>query len=222
MAQFDTTWFRVEVAKYLEQYMNESNDINYLSQTRGKIIAQSGEPDLKNATPNLFPLGRSWDKRAALGTFNDYFIDYIESRGLSKFDQATLTQEAKRLARLLLVSVTEIATVILMIDMALAKWVERTPRHKGLIANMYSCAWSAIYKRSSTDLAVVVTFWTPKKTTGRLVINFIDEVNSPKLLSETDKHIYADYSTFDNSLITSNISWEELPKFIKSKILTDK
>lgn len=158
MIQFDTTWFRAEVAKYLEQYMNESNDIYYLTQARGKMIAKSGEPDLKDATPNPFPFGKAQDARAALLPFSDYFIDYIESRGLSNFDQATLTQEAKRLARLLSVSVTEIATAILMIDMALAKWVERTPRHKGLIANMYSCAWSAIYKRSSTDLAVVVTF----------------------------------------------------------------
>lgn len=59
MIQFDTTWFRAEVAKYLEQYMNESNDIYYLTQARGKMIAKSGEPDLKDATPGLFPFGRS-------------------------------------------------------------------------------------------------------------------------------------------------------------------
>lgn len=222
MEQVDIEKFNLEVAKYLEQYMKASSDIDYVTQLRAKIIADSGEPELAEALPKLFPLSSGIGKHVRNNPMNDYFAEYLKSRGITDADPTVLTQEADRLAKLLLTSVTEIAIVIAMINMASVKWVERTPHNARLIANMYANAWSAIYKRIYNVPAVIVTFYTAKKTGGELVIKFIDETDKPKLLSETGKHITADYSTSDDSIKIPNVSWEELPKLIKSKILTDK
>lgn len=224
MQQFSVANFRAEVYKYLEQYMDESSDINYLTQTRKEIITKAGEPGLNESTPKLFPFGRGNDPHAALYSFSDYFTEYIKSRNISSFDPATLTMEAKRLARLLLTSVTEIATVILMADVALAKWIERTPKHVGLLAKMNAVAWSAVavYKHGINIPVVIVSFLTHDKTAGQLTIKFIDEANNLKLFSETGKHIIANYSAPNSSPTRTNVPWEELPKFIKDVIIPKK
>lgn len=221
MGQIDIESFNLEVAKYLEQYMKTSNDIDYITQLRAKIVADSGDPELAEAIPKPFPLSKTIGKYVMNNPLNDYFAEYLESRGITDADSTVLTQEADRFAKLLLTSVTEIAIVIAMIDVALVEWIKRTPHPARLLAKIYANTWSTIYKRKNNVPAVIVTFYTAKKIGGELVIKFIDEIDKPKLLSETGKHITADYSTSDSSIKIPNISWEELPKFIKSKILTD-
>ena len=222
MGQIDIDKFNLEVAKYLDQYMKTSSDIDYITQLRVKIVADAGDPELAEAIPKLFPLSKNIGNYAMNNPLNDYFAEYLESRGITDTDPTVLTQEADRLAKLLLTSVTEIAIVIAMIDMASVEWIKRTTHPARLLAKMFANAWSAIYRRKNNVPAVIVTFYTAKEIGGELIIKFIDETDKPKLLSETGKHITADYSTSDSSIKIPNISWEELPKFIKSKILVEK
>jgi hypothetical protein len=136
--KFDSYKFMQEVFVYLGQEMKESADITYILSTRNKFIAEAealGAGDM--IMPNIFPLTGKYASTievlqanpsgTILAALEQYFADYIESRQLPDFDLSTLTAEAKRLAKLFLASITEIAIAILMIGMAHVQLLKHTP-----------------------------------------------------------------------------------------------
>lgn len=219
--------FEGEAFKRLKQYMSESSDIAYLISTRDKLIAKSGVAAAnKTLVPNLFPLsGEPNDKPSDIETrvafaLLQYCADYMNSRGLLDADSTILAQEAERLAKLLLTSVTEIATVILMAGMAELKLLKQTPNEQRpeLIRNMYrDRVWM-----QGRNLTFDVIYETRRKKTCCLTLEVVDEDDNSKLLSELHKPIVCRYATsvkYHDVVPGDSIPWTYLPTFIKDDIL---
>ena len=198
--KFDSYKFMQEVFVYLGQEMKESADIMYITGTRNNLITKAealGSDD--RIIPNPFPLTGKYasplevlqldSSGSTLAAIEQYFKDYVESRQLSNFDPSTLTAEAKRLAKLLLTSITEIATVIIMIGMTRIRLIERTPKkeHSALIHELHRNYLDVITSPDHTAQAITVCIsyntidWKididDDEEEGELTMHFIDDAN---------------------------------------------
>ena len=78
MGQIDIDKFNLEVAKYLDQYMKTSSDIDYITQLRVKIVADAGDPELAEAIPKLFPLSKNIGNYATSLEYTSSWKSYSE------------------------------------------------------------------------------------------------------------------------------------------------
>ena len=230
-AKFKSYDFMKEMLTYLRQEMEQSDDIRYIISTRDNLITTMltmPEADTR-ILPNLFPLTGEHATTTeivegnpsgrTLGALEQYCIDYIDSRQLSDLDPETLTEEAQRLAKLLLATVTEMAIAILMVGMAEVKLLKRTPTEERLeLVKKLHKGYTLPYHPFDRKFSMVVNYVTCSGGFGDLTLKFLDDENWPKLRSETGKHIIVDSIT-TNGITTNGISWEDLPVFIKNDIL---